>query len=179
MEERTKMARREFILLASVLLLVFCLNLTRNSASTSDRNQDQNTKRQTEKQFLNPGDLNAPIGFTHVVTASPGKTIFVAGQVALNKQGELVGKGDLRAQATQVFENLKIALAAAGASFADVVKINTYVVNYKPADVTIFREVRSKYVSKEKPPASTFVGVQSLAREGFLIEIELIAVIDQ
>jgi enamine deaminase RidA (YjgF/YER057c/UK114 family) len=170
---------KKLLLLASVLLLVFCFNLTRNSASTSDHNQGQNIKSQTEKQYFNPGDLRAPVGFTHVVTTSPGKMIFVAGQVALNKQGEVVGKGDLRAQATQVFENLKVALGAAGASFADVVKINTYVVNHKPADVTIFREVRSKYVSKEKPPASTFVGVQSLAREECLIEIELIAMIDQ
>jgi|SRR4030095_10716433 enamine deaminase RidA (YjgF/YER057c/UK114 family) len=161
-----------------VVVLVFCLNLTRNSASSSDLNQDQNMKSQTEKQYLNPKDLNAPGGFTHVVTA-PGRMIFVAGQVALNKQGGLVGKGDLRAQATQVFENLKVALGAAGATFADVVKVNTYVVNYKPADVTVLREVRSKYISKEKPPASTLIGVQSLVREEFLIEIEVIAMIDQ
>jgi enamine deaminase RidA (YjgF/YER057c/UK114 family) len=150
-----------------------------NSARTTHLNQDQNTKRQTEKQFLNPKDLNVPGGFTHVVTANPGKMIFVSGQVALNKQGEVVGKGDLRAQATQVFENLKVALAVAGATFADVVKMNTFVVNYKPADVTVLREVRGKYVSKEKPPASTLVGVQSLVREDFLIEIEAIAMIDQ
>lgn len=170
---------KKLVVPASVVGLVFCLSMARNSANTTDLNQDQNTKRQTEKQFLNPKDLNVPGGFTHVVTANQGKMIFVSGQVALNKQGEVVGKGDLRAQAVQVFENLKVALAAAGATFADVVKMNTYVVNYKPADVTVLREVRSKYVSKEKPPASTLVGVQSLVREDFLIEIEVIAMIDQ
>ena len=170
---------KNLLLLACVVVLVFCVNVTRNSASKNDFNQAQNRKSQTEKQFLNPKDLNAPGGFTHVVTANPGKTIFVAGQVALNKQGELVGKGDLRAQATQVFENLKVALAAAGATFSDVVKVNTYVANYKPTDLTVLREVRSKYILKDKPPASTLVGVQSLVREEFLIEIEVIAMIDQ
>ena len=137
-----------------------------------------NTKRQTEKQFLNPADLYAPVGFTHVVTAYQGKMIFVAGQVPLNKEGKLVGKRDLRAQTTQVFENLKIALAAAGASFSDVVKINAYVVNPKPADVTTFMEVQSKYVSKKKPPASTFVGVQSLARgTDVLVAIDEVAIV--
>jgi len=151
----------KLLLPASGVLLVLGLNMAGNSARTTDVDQDQNTKRQMEKQFLNPKDLNVPTGFTHVVTANQGKMIFVSGQVALNKQGEVIGKGDLRAQATQVFENLKVALAAAGATFAEVVKMNTYVVNYKPADVTVLREVRSKYVSKEKPPASTLVGVQS------------------
>ena len=170
----------KLLLPVSGLLLVLGLNIAGKSPGTTDLKQDQNTKRQTEKQFLNPKDLNVPGGFTHVVTATQGKMIFVSGQVALNKQGEVVGKGDLRAQATQVFENLKVALAAAaGATFSDVVKMNTYVVNYKPADVAVLREVRSKYVSKEKPPASTLVGVQSLVREEFLIEIEVIALIDQ
>jgi enamine deaminase RidA (YjgF/YER057c/UK114 family) len=169
----------KLLLPASVVLLIFCLSMARNFAGTTDLNQDKNTKRQTEKQFLNPSDLHMTGGYTHVVTANPGKTIFVAGQVALNKQLEVVGKGDLRAQTTQVFENLKVALVAAGATFADVVKMNIYVPNYKPTDVPVIREVRSKYVSKEKPPAATLVGVQSLVREDLLIEIEVIAMIAQ
>jgi enamine deaminase RidA (YjgF/YER057c/UK114 family) len=164
---------------ASGVLLVLGLNIAGDSPGTTHPNQDQNTKQQTEKQFINPKDLNVPTGFTHVVTANQGKMIFVSGQVSLNKQGEVIGKGDLRAQATQVFENLRVALAAAGATFADVVKMNTFVANYKPSDVAVLREVRGKYVSKEKPPASTLVGVQSLVREDFLIEIEVIAMIDQ
>lgn len=158
---------------------MFCLSIARNSAGTTDLSQDQNSKRQTEKQFLNPNDLHMTAGYSHVVTANQGKMIFVAGQVALNKQGDLVGKGDLRAQTIQVFENLKVALVAAGATFADVVKLNIYVPNYKPTDLPVIREVRSKYVSKEKPPAATLVGVQSLVREDFLIEIEVIAMVDQ
>ncbi len=72
-----------------------------------------------------------------------------------------------------------MALAAVGATFADVVKVNTYVVNYKPSDAMIVREVRNKYNVPEKLPASTLIGVQALAREDFLIEVELIAAVDQ
>jgi 2-iminobutanoate/2-iminopropanoate deaminase len=159
------------------LLIVF-LTMAHDFDSRVTANQDQNTKK-AEKQFVNPKDLNVPTSYTHVVTVNQGKMIFVSGQVALNKQGEVVGKGDLRAQATQVFENLRTALNAVGATFGDVVKVNTYVLNYKPTDVAIIRELRSKYLPKEKPPASTLVGVQSLAREDFLIEIEVIAAVNQ
>ncbi|MCI0336669.1 MAG: RidA family protein [Acidobacteria bacterium] len=164
---------------ASAILILFFSTRTGNSEKRVNVNQDETKKKQAEKQFVNPKDLSPPGSYTHVVTVNRGKMIFVSGQVALNKQGEIVGKGDLRVQATQVFENLKIALTAAGATFADVVKMNTYVVNYKPADVAIIREVRSKYLSKERPPASTLVGVPALAREDFLIEVEVIAAVDQ
>lgn len=90
----------------------------------------------------------------------------------------MVGKGDLRAQATQVLENVKNALAAAGATFADVVKQNTYIVNLKPEDLPIVREVRSQFFPAENPPASTLVGVTALAGPDFLIEVEVIAVVD-
>jgi enamine deaminase RidA (YjgF/YER057c/UK114 family) len=169
---------RKRLLVACALTLVL-LTVTRNLDSRVTANQDQTKSKPAEKQFINPTELSAPGSYTHVVTVNQGKMIFVSGQVALNKQGEVVGKGDLRAQATQVFENLRIALAAAGATFADVVKVNTYVVNYKPADVGIIRELRSKFLPKDKPPASTLVGVQALAREDFLIEIEVIAAVGQ
>src|SRR5438128_7493147 len=97
-----------------------------------------------EKKFINPPELAAPRGYTHVVTATGGKMVFIAGQVAWDSQGEVVGKGDLRAQATQAYTNLKAALAAAGATTADVVKMNTYVVNFKSADLPVIREVRSQ-----------------------------------
>jgi len=161
------------------VLLILILTLAHDHDSTVTAYQDQTTSKPAEKQFVNPKDLNAPTSYTHVVTVNQGKMIFVSGQVALNKQGDIVGKGDLRAQTTQVFENLKTALAAVGATFSDVVKVNTYVVNYKPTDVAIIRELRSKYLPKDKPPASTLVGVQSLAREDFLIEVEVIAAINQ
>jgi enamine deaminase RidA (YjgF/YER057c/UK114 family) len=132
-----------------------------------------------EKKFINPPTLSTPRGYTHVVTATGGKMVFIAGQVAWDAKGEIVGKGDLRAQATQVYENLKAALAAAGATFTDVVKMNTYIVNFKAADLPIIREVRAKYFLQENLPASTLVGVQALAVEGLLIEIEVIAMVKE
>lgn len=130
-----------------------------------------------EKQFLNPPTIATPRGYTHVVTATQGKMVFISGQVAFNQKGELVGKGDLRAQTQQVYENLKNGLAATGATTADVVKLNTYVVDFKPADLAAIREVRSHYFPFDNMPASTLVGVQALAFEGLLIEVEAIAMV--
>lgn len=130
-----------------------------------------------EKKFINPPELSTPRGYTHVVTATGGKLVFIAGQVAWDSKGELVGKGDLRAQATQAYTNLKAALAAAGATTADVVKMNTYIVNFKSADLPVIREVRSQFFPQGNLPASTLVGVQALAMDGLLIEVEAIAVV--
>jgi len=133
-----------------------------------------------EKKLLNPPTIATPRGYTHVVTVTGGKMVFISGQVAFNVKGELVGKGDLRAQTGQVYENLKNALAAAGATFADVVKLNTYVVDFKPADLAAIREVRGQYFpNAEQMPASTLVGVQALAFEGLRIEVEAVAVVKE
>jgi enamine deaminase RidA (YjgF/YER057c/UK114 family) len=130
-----------------------------------------------QTQFLNPATLCPTFGWTHVVTATGGKTIHVSGQVSVNERGEVVGKGDMRAQTEQTFKNLQHALAAVGASFRDVVKMNLYVVGLKPEHVPIIREVRSRYVRAEQPPASTLVGVLALVGADWLIEIEVNAVI--
>jgi enamine deaminase RidA (YjgF/YER057c/UK114 family) len=132
-----------------------------------------------EKQFINPPELAKPGGYSHVVTAAGGKLVFIAGQVAWNAKAEIVGKGDLRAQAMQVYTNLKAALAAAGATFADVVKMNTYIVNFKSSDLPMIREVRSQFFPQENLPASTLVGVQALAVDGLLIEVEAIAMVKE
>lgn len=131
-----------------------------------------------EKQFIHPEGLARPGTYTPVVTARGGKTIWIAGQVPQDAAGELVGRGDLPAQVEQVYRNLQSALAGAGATFDDVVKLNVYVVGYKPEHRDLLNQVRSRYVSKDNPPASTLIGVQALAREGFLVEIEAVAVID-
>jgi enamine deaminase RidA (YjgF/YER057c/UK114 family) len=125
---------------------------------------------------LNPGDLHQPSGYTHVVRTR-GTTIYIAGQVALDTQGNLVGPGDLGAQARQVFRNLGSALAAAGAGFEDVVKMTTYIVDYAPEKRDAYRAARSEFISGALP-ASTLVGVQALAQAAFLIEIEAVAVLD-
>jgi enamine deaminase RidA (YjgF/YER057c/UK114 family) len=130
-----------------------------------------------EKQFFNPSNVHRPRGYTHAVAVESGRLIFVAGQVAFDKDGNLVGKGDLRAQTDKALDNLVAALAAAGATPADVVKVNTYVVNYKPADYPIIREARARIFDGQNPPASTLIGVQALAIEELLIEIEAIAAV--
>lgn len=134
------------------------------------------SKETTRTQFLNPEGLSKPAGYTHVVVAQPGKLVYISGQVAWNTSGEVVGKGDLRVQVTQALDNLKTALAAVGGTTEDLIKVNYYVVNLKPDQVPVLREVRNKYFSAEHPPASTLVGVTALAREDFMIEIEAVAV---
>lgn len=123
---------------------------------------------------MNPQGLSTPTGYSHVVTARGGKTVYIAGQVAFDAKGQLVGKGDLAAQTRQVFENLAIALTAAGATFANVVKTNYYMRD--ASQVAVVRDIRSKYFTGELP-ASTLVEVPRLANPDFLIEIEVIAVV--
>jgi len=125
-------------------------------------------------QRMNPPGLSTPTGYSHIVSARGGRTVYIAGQVALDAKGQLVGEGDLAAQTRQVFANLETALKAAGASFNDVVKTNYYLRD--AGQVQVIRDVRSKYFTKELP-ASTLVEVSRLANPGFLIEIEVIAVV--
>jgi len=122
----------------------------------------------------NPPELSKPTGYTHVVEASGGKTVYISGQIALDKEGKVVGAGDIGEQTEQVFKNLKTALAAAGATFKDVVKMNTYMTDV--SQIQAVRDVRGRYFG-DVAPASTLVQVVHLARPEFLIEIEVIAVV--
>ena len=124
-----------------------------------------------------PQGVSPARGYSHVVSVSGERTVYIAGQIALDAEGNIVGRGDLGAQARQVFKNLQAALAAAGATFADVVKMNTYVVNLDPANLAPIREARAAFLPQANPPASTLVGVTQLAMEGLLIEVEMIAVV--
>jgi reactive intermediate/imine deaminase len=125
----------------------------------------------------NPPTLSTPTGYTHIVeveVSGRAKIVYVAGQIALDKDGKVVGAGDMKAQAEQVFKNLEAALTAAGAKFSDVVKMNTYVTDMdKAADV---REVRAKYF-KDTTPASTLLQVVRLARPELMLEIEVVAAV--
>jgi enamine deaminase RidA (YjgF/YER057c/UK114 family) len=128
-----------------------------------------------ERHFINPEGLPRPGTYTPVVTVRGGKLIHISGQVPVDERGQLVGGEDLKAQTEQVYRNLGLALKGAGATFQDVVKITTYIVNYKPEDRSVMHEVRSRHFSKDAPPASTLVGVQSLALADYRVEIEAIA----
>jgi enamine deaminase RidA (YjgF/YER057c/UK114 family) len=103
--------------------------------------------------------------------------IYLSGQVGLNKQGEMVGKGDFHAQAAQVFVNLKAALEAAGAAPKDIVKLNYYVVGLNHDKLVALREVRDQFIDKEHPPASTLAGVAALFRDDAMLEVEAVAVL--
>jgi enamine deaminase RidA (YjgF/YER057c/UK114 family) len=123
-----------------------------------------------EGLFRNPA-------YSHVVVASGTRLVYTAGQVSIDEHGTLVGAGDLAAQTTQVMRNVGLALAAGGATYADVVKITTYVVNYKPEHRAIIGKARAAFFANGTPPASTLVGVATLAQPEWLIEIEAVAVV--
>lgn len=127
-------------------------------------------------QYLNPPALSTPTGYTHVVQVHGGRTIYIAGQVAFDKSGNVVGKGDFAAQATQVFENLKSALAAGGATFDNLVKVTTFVTDL--SQMQTLRTIRGKYYAKN-PPASTLVQITKLANDDLMIEIEAVAVVPE
>src|SRR5262245_7291985 len=132
--------------------------------------------RQSHIKRTNPPSLSKPTGYTHVVEVSgPVKTVYIAGQVAADKDGNIVGANDMKAQAEQVFKNLEAALSAAGAKFTDVVKMNTYATDL--ANVQAIRDVRARYFGDTALPASTLVQVSRLARPEFMLEIEVIAAV--
>lgn len=123
-----------------------------------------------------PQGMAPPVGYSHVVAARGGRLIAIAGQVAMDANGELVGPDDPRAQAEQVFRNLDLALAAAGATFADAVKFSIFTTDI--GILPVVREVRDRHVDTARPPASTAVEVCALFRPGYLLEIEALAVTD-
>jgi enamine deaminase RidA (YjgF/YER057c/UK114 family) len=133
----------------------------------------------TSVRYLNPKSISAPPGYTHVVEVTgPGRTVYIAGQVGMDRNGQIAGAaGDVRAQMVQAFENLKAALAEVGATFKDVVKITNYLVD--GAHVPDYREIRDRYVNPAAPPASTLLVISRLAREEWLFEIDAVAVLPE
>jgi enamine deaminase RidA (YjgF/YER057c/UK114 family) len=123
--------------------------------------------------FVNPPELSAPPGYSHVAEVRGGRLIYIAGQVALDAQGKLVGKGDLEAQADQVFHNLEAALACVGCTARNVVKFTVFMRDAK--DLATYRRARDRFMGEGPRPASTLVEVSKLASEDFLIEVEAVA----
>ena len=129
-------------------------------------------------QLINPEDLPTPATYTHVVVATGTRMVFIAGQEPEDVHGNLVGPGDLAAQARQVYANLGRALTAAGARPEQVTKITIYVVHHRPEDLPVIERARQHLFGDHKP-ADTVVGVETLAGPGYLIEVDAIAVTDR
>jgi len=126
-----------------------------------------------------PKTMPPPTGYSQIAEVTKGKIVLIAGQVAHDADGNLVGENDFPAQVEQVFKNLNAAVHAAGGTFRNIVKINNYcVASVDPAELAAFRAVRDRYVDVSAPPVSTFVFVSRLVRPGWLFETDAMAVID-
>lgn len=128
-------------------------------------------------QHLNPAGLPNNPAFTNVVVVTGAvKTVYIGGQDAVSASGEIVGKGDIRAQTEQAFENLQTALAAAGAGLEHIVKWNLYVVQGQPLQpgFEVFQRIWGR---RPNPPVITMCYVAGLANPDFLIEVDAVAVV--
>ena len=124
-------------------------------------------------QFLSPDTLPEPPGYSHVVSARPGRVVWTSGQVAMRADGTVAPPGDWEAQTRLCCENVGRALEAAGADWADVVKLTYFVVDVTALET--IRAVRDEFVDTERPPASSLVQVAGLVRPDLLIELEAVA----
>lgn len=128
---------------------------------------------------INPSEIHQPGGYTHVVRTSGARTAYISGQVAIDLEGNVVGPGDLEAQAKQAFANLQGALASVDADFSHVAKLTIYIVNYGPEARPALQAARQGLPGSEAgPPASTLIGVQALALPELMIEIEAVVDLD-
>jgi enamine deaminase RidA (YjgF/YER057c/UK114 family) len=168
------MTLRKYALLPLLCLLglgaVWTQYQSENQKKATKEKKTMGTQ-QSDVRFIN----RAPAGYSHVVEVKGGRTLYIAGQIAVDKNGNLVGRGDFRAQVKQVFENLKSRLEEGRASFKDVVKLNYYLTD--ASDLQALRETRDSYINTENPPASTLVVVKQLVREEYLLEVEAVAVV--
>lgn len=130
------------------------------------------------RRTINPGHMYDAVrfGFSHAVESTGGRTVHLAGQVAWDDAGNLVGPNDLAAQCSQVFRNLKEVLTECGMSPADVVRLRTYVVDYSPDKLAVIGAAIADFYGDTAPAANTLLGVASLAMPDFLIEVEATAV---
>jgi len=131
------------------------------------------------KEFFSPNTLPPPVGYSQIAKINRGSLVYIAGQVAADASGKLVGEADFSAQVEQVFRNLKSAVEAAGGAMADVVKLNYYIVaSVEQSEIPKLRAIRDRFLNTESPPASTLVFVTRLARPGWLVEIEAVAAVN-
>src|SRR5215467_6964253 len=127
-------------------------------------------------RYSNPPGMSSPPTYSHVVEVNgPHRTVYLAGQTGADAAGKVAG--DFRAQAVQVFENIKTALASVGGGFEHVVKLNSYLTNME-ANADEYRQVRASYFpNKSRLPASTLLQVPRLAQPGYMLEVEVVAIL--
>lgn len=132
------------------------------------------------KKSINPDSLFASqqYGFSQIVVAQGNQTVYFSGQVAWDKDHNIVGENDLRAQVWQSLENLKIAVTVAGGTLEDIVAMRIYIVHNFMEDSECISEALKNFFPGKDSPAATWVGISSLARPEFLVEIEATAVLD-
>lgn len=130
------------------------------------------------KRYFNPPSLPSPRNYHHAVSVQGGRTIYLAGQVAFDKDRNIVGGGDVVAQARQALRNMKTAVEAAGGELSDIVQITLHIVNYSPDQLNPVAGTLREFFPPDRLPANTLVAVSSLSVEGLLIEITGIAVTD-
>ena len=174
---------------ARAFTIVALLFVSVQSFAASPQSKTASSKRASaQKQadsgpvrFSNPSTMAKPVStYSQVVEVTGGKTVYIAGQVALDTSGTLVGPNDFRAQAEQVFKNIKAAVESAGGDMSSLVKTNYYVAeSVDPTQMAALREVRDRYINTANPPTSTFVVVKRLARLEYLVEVEAVAVVNK
>src|SRR5215831_17770515 len=164
-----------FLCIATLLLASFVAQ----PQHKPDKTRSAAMPESSNFRIFNPDTMAKPtVGYSQVAEVTGGKLVYIAGQVALDSSGNLVGKDDFRAQAEQVFKNLDAAVRAAGGTFHDVIKLNYYcAASVDPSVIPQVREIRDKYVNTQNPPTSTFVVVSRLVRPEWLIEVEAVAVV--
>jgi enamine deaminase RidA (YjgF/YER057c/UK114 family) len=164
------------------VLLCTLLATTASAQQTKKTDSDSAAKPRSHPNYKlsNPETIAKPTGYSHVAEINGGKIVYIAGQVALDRSGNLVGKDDFRAQVQQVFENLKSAVEATHGNFSNVVKLNYYCAETVDASqLPALREIRDKYVNTAEPPTSTLVFVKRLVRPELMLEVDAVAVVEK
>jgi enamine deaminase RidA (YjgF/YER057c/UK114 family) len=167
--------------LLAVLLIAVAISGTAQHATRQHKAAEGKSAAAAPFRLLNPDTMPKPVAtYSQLAEVNDGKIVFVSGQVAVDKSGNLVGKDDFRAQVQAVFENLKGAAEGGGGDFHNLVKLNFYVAeSVDPSQYAAFREVRDKYIDTAHPPVSTFVVVKRLARPEYMLEVEAVAVVSR
>jgi len=166
MEPSDDISRRHVMTGTSALVLVGVASQAFPQSSDGSKTMAGNVR------FSSPDTMQKPPGYSHVVEVTgPGRTLYFAGQLGIDKSGKM--GADAREQMEIAFQNVKAALDSVGATFSDIVKVNSYIVDIG-TNIAHYREVRDKYLNMSAPPASTAIGVPQLARPGALFEIEAV-----